>query len=244
MDRILLFELQSSCLPFLLVFSTAYYTEGLFLLELIRFCEWLIKRKWFGAAICLGFMTVTRGIGIFLFLPFTYILIKRLFSKKINFLRATSALVTAFIPLVLWLFFNSAATGNPIFFWIDQERKIGVFSHIFQNVCTILSFNQLPFHNYESSKVEVIMVCITLVLLLKSRKMLKPALWWISALLWAGPLFVHNLESFSRYQIVSLPLFISLASFVHGKIFALLIMLFTILLCILSIAFVNWYWIY
>lgn len=89
------------------------------------------------------------------------------------------------------------------------------------------------------------MAIITFVVLLWSRKFFKnyPQLWWMSFLIWIAPLLLKDLMSYSRYQIISFPLFIFLAGNISGWKFYALCLVFLGLLLVTSLYFVNWQWV-
>ena len=230
--------------PFSL-FYRSYFTEGLFLLLLIWYCYFLIKRKWGALSLFQGLLTVTRPTGLF-FLPLTLILMAgSLINKKINPAKALIYLPLMFGFFALWLIFNYQMTGN-IFYWKDVQTQWvsakSFFDIMKHNYILLKSFFSLPFHAIHYSRVDILTFFGFGWVLWFSLSFLKKELWWVSFLMWIIPLVIRDTTSYSRYQIVSFPLFIYLSSILNRKHFALISSFLFALLLFLSLYFVNWYW--
>jgi Gpi18-like mannosyltransferase len=225
------------------IFYRSYFSEGLFLLILLWFSFFLIKRKMVFCAFLLGLLAVTRGVGLFMFLPFLYYLGKELKLRKITVQKGFVALIIAVIPIILWILYCFLQTGNGIYFLTIRTTWASLQMPFLHNILVILSFPKLPLHGFHYSQIDVLVIIFVFCLLVLSRKSLKPELWIISFLLWLGPLLITDTMSFSRYQIVSFPLFIYLSQKLSGFKYGILLAFFLIGLFFVSLFFINWYWI-
>lgn len=227
------------------IFYRSYYTEGLYLSLLIWFGYFWIRKKYILAAVFLSFLNITKGNEILLNLVFILYLLKEVKRKKYAIWRAEVVGAIQILPFLIWALFVYIQTGFLFYFytaqhaWIQSE-KLPPFLY---NLAIISFFPKLPLHYFNSSKIDVVMIVITAFLLFKSRKYLRPELWWISFLLYSTQLVIIHTMSFSRYQSVSFPLFIYIASRFNTKYFLCVAFLFYVGLLIVSIFFVNWYWI-
>lgn len=238
--------IKTSFLLFLFPFSIfyrSYFTEGLFLFLLIWFSYFLIKKRWLTCALLLGLLTTTRGVGIFMFFPFFYYLWKDLRLQKISTFRNWEAIIIAFVPISLWITYCFWQTGNGFYFFSIRTAWEPFRIPFLHNIFTILSFPNLPLHGFHYSQIDILTIVFVFYLLVLSVKILRPELWIIAFFLWIGPLLIQDTISFSRFQIVSFPLFLYLAIVLKEREYKLLLIAFGVLLCIVSLFFVNWFWI-
>jgi len=178
-----------------------------------------------------------------MFLPFLYYLGKELKLRKITVQKGFVALIIAVIPIILWILYCFLQTGNGIYFLTIRTTWASLQMPFLHNILVILSFPKLPLHGFHYSQIDVLVIIFVFCLLVLSRKSLKPELWIISFLLWLGPLLITDTMSFSRYQIVSFPLFIYLSQKLSGFKYGILLAFFLIGLFFVSLFFINWYWI-
>lgn len=227
------------------IFFRSYFTEGLYLFLLVWFSYFLIKKKFLLSAFFLGFLNITRGNGLFLnFMLLYYIIIG--IQNKYSLKKAFLAIALLVAPFFAWMYFNFLNTGNYLYFYFVQGNwfpSTNIFEPILSNIVTILSFNDLRFHLFHSSKVDVIAIIVSGALIFFSRKFLPNKLWWISFSLWILPLVFKDIMSFSRYLIIIFPLFIYLAYVLPQKAYFITVAVFLSCLFFVSIYFVNWYWI-
>jgi Gpi18-like mannosyltransferase len=228
------------------IFYRSYYTEGLFLLLLVWFSYFLIKKRLFLASLFASFLFVTRPNGIVLGCILFYSLYRAVIFKKIHFWKSIIYALLSLLLFLTWLYYCYLNAGNP-FFWNTiqsvwyKSPSIGItFLH---NIETYLSFYSLPLHDQRASKIDTGMIVIVLLFLILGKKFLKPQLWWISFIIWLVPLLTRDTMSFTRYQIISFPLFIYLASLLKGVKFGIVSAAFLFLLFFVSVYFVNWHWI-
>lgn len=239
---------RATILLFLFPFSLfyrSYYAESLFLSLFVWYSFFLIKRKWLPVSFLQGLMPVVRPTGLFI-LPLTIIImVKDLLQKKFNPGKLMLYLPLLSVFLSLWMIFNFRMTGDILYWknimsqWISFRSFIDI---ILYNISLIKSFFILPFHTMHFSQVDIMTFFIFGWLVYFSLSYLKPELWWLSFILWIAPLFVRDTISYSRFQIVSFPLFIYLASLLKGRYFAVFASVLFALLLYLSLYFVNWYW--
>ena len=228
------------------VFFRSYFAEGLFLFLLIWFAYCLNQKRFLKAAFFLSLLVITRSSGLFLAIPFLYFLWKQLRTKELQFEKALVALIISIIPLFGWLAYCFKQTGNPFYFytvrsaWFQQDFP---FAPLWHNFLLIIQFTRLPFHYFHTSAVDILVIFLSLYLVVKSQQFLSKSLWLISLVLAITPLVVTDTMSYTRYQIVSFPLFIYLANSLNGWLYWLVIVGFTAGLFIVSLYFVNWYWI-
>lgn len=252
------------------IFYRAYFTEGIYVFFLIWFSYFLIRKKLLLSALCLGLLNITKGNGLLLNILFLYILVRNLKLRKIdweksglkhqlaNWFAMTSKkgraewkkillpFIIVIAPFGLWMVFCYIQTGNPLYFYLVRSTwsvSNTPFLFIWHNLFLLLILPLLPLHLFHFSQIDVLTAIMVAVLLVKSKKLLSYELWWIVFILWANPLLVSDTMSFTRYQITSFPLFIYLATILHGVWYKIVLILFGIGLLIISLFFVNWYWI-
>lgn len=228
------------------IFYRSYFTEGLFLFLLIWFSYFLINKRWLLSALFISLLSITRPNGIIFELLFLFYLAKSYFRKEILMRTVLDAFIVSMLAFTGWLLFCYINTGNPMYWFNIQSvwyKEQNISFPLFHNIKMILNFTSLSWHSFHSSKIDVIAIFITGIILFFSRKKLRPELWWISFLIWVIPLLTKDTMSFTRYQIVSFPLFIYLAQNVKRHDYLILFSLFYLILLILSLFFINWYWI-
>ena len=242
---------KTICLAFLYPFSIfyrSYFTESLFLLLLLWYGYFLIKQKWFLSAIFGSLLFVTRPNGLFLIGVYIWKFVKAVLKEKTTLTKCIVYILLSLVPMVLWCFYCLQLTGNP-FYWHKVQsvwfKSPSIGATFFENIGHMMGFFNYPLHNSRDSQIDIAMVLITLALLIFSKKYFKkyPQLWWISFTIWITPLLVKDLMSYSRYQVVSYPLFIFLAAKVTGWKFYVLCGMFFALLLFTAVYFVNWQWV-
>lgn len=242
---------RTSILMFLFPFSIffrSYFSEGLFLFFLLWFSYFLIRHRWLLSVLFLSFLCVTRPNGLVLMPLYVFFLFKAASKSetKITMIKILSLILIMMIPFSLWLYFCNQTTGNSYYWlvaqkgWFNSPNALYPIKH---NITQLLNFWSLPFHHFNDSKLDFIVLLSTIVLLTKSRKRLSPELWWVSFLFAIPVLFFKDTLSYSRYQIVSFPIFIYLAQVVRGTKFTVLSIVFFILLLVTALFFVNWFWV-
>lgn len=228
------------------VFYRSYYTEGIFLLLLIWFSYFLIQKKWLFATVFAALLFVTRPNGIILSGILFFSLYRATLVGKLYPLKAVGYAFLSLSLFLAWLYFCYKSAGNA-FYWVEIQKvwykSPGIAETFVNNVSTYFSFYDLPFHEQRKSQLDTAMLVVTLFFLVISKKFLKPQLWWVSFLIWLVPLLTRDTMSFTRYQIISFPLFIYLAHILRGMTLRIVSGIFLVLLFITMLYFVNWYWI-
>jgi len=224
-------------------FFCFFFLSALFLLLLLWFSYFLIKRKLSISSLFLGLLFVTRPNGLFLSLLFYPIILKTWQDNQITLKRAILAVLLSVFPFAFWMIYCYLQTGTPFIWELVQsgwERQAFPFV---SNLRMIVSFWNLPFHSFHASKIDVITILFTLFLLVKSKKVLRWELWCISLIFCLIPLLIKDTLSYTRYQTVSFPLFLYLAQVLSKKMFIVLCIIFSLGLGVTALYFVNWYWI-
>jgi hypothetical protein len=238
--------LKTVCLFFLYplsIFYHTYFTEGLYLLLLLGFAYFLLKKNITLATLCLAFLNVTKATGWLLDIYLLWLFWKAYKEKSYSLVQLIGLFFILILPSVLWILFCWYQTGNPVYFVSIRSNwsHVGYFA-IFHNLSLFLKFDLLPFHYFHSSKLDILSIFTTGVLLFLSVKKIPSQLWWISFCLFLSPLLVTDTMSYSRYQIVSFPLFFYLAQVLPKKYVLLLSSFFFVLLGLTALLLVNWYW--
>lgn len=228
------------------IFFRSYFAEGLFLLLLIIFAYFLLSKRYWRAAFVLGLLNITKANAFFLnlYLIIDYYLYLR--RKKEDWKKNILLILLISLPFFLWMAY--CFHRNQDWFYIFKVRsnwfyEVKVFPLFFlYNLKKILEFPYLPWHDYYNSKIEVLAILLIGLLLLKNKFTIKKELWWIAFLLWLFPLLSTTTMSFSRYQIVSFPVFLILAKTLKKRSYYLVLAVFICGLLWASLYFVNWYW--
>lgn len=228
------------------IFYRSYFAEGLFLLILTWFSYFLIKREWLKASLFQGLLMVTKPHGLFLLLITLPLMIKDIVYKKQKIPGIIYNLVLVFVFFTVWLIYNKSMTGNYLY-WKEVQLSFfstqSVIEIIRHNFLLIISLFKLPLHDMHASRIDLLVLIYTGMLLYSSRKYLLKELWSISFFIWLIPMLIKDPASYSRYQIVSFPIFIYLASTLDSKWFNIISSVFYGVLLVISLYFVNWYWI-
>jgi Gpi18-like mannosyltransferase len=225
------------------IFFRSYFSENLFLTELIWLSYFLCQKRYYSASMIIGLASITRGAGLFL-VPIIPILLyceHNLFRKPCRTLAYLSFMAT---PPLLWSLYCLNQTGNLLFFYTIRQSWNGLFFPLtpLYNLSLLAGYFGLPLHSFHFSRIDSLSVLLVLILLIKSKKLLSPELWLISFFLWLGPLLTTDTMSFTRYQIVSFPLFLYLAHRFGKYQFMITFLMSYLSLLIVSLYFVNWYW--
>lgn len=231
------------------IFFRSYFTEGLYLFLLLWFSYFLFEKKYFTSSLFLSFLNITKASGFLLDAVFFYLAIREFRKHKINLRKLMLILATTFTPFVFWMIFNYKNTGSFIYFisarsyWASSAFLNLPILAVLHNAALLILFPFLPFHTFHTSKVDMLSVLLFLLLLIKSKKVLPKTYWLIALCLWLSPLLVTDTMSFSRYQSVNFPIFIYLAHILKGKSYVLVLILFLASLAVVSLFYVNWWWI-
>jgi Gpi18-like mannosyltransferase len=235
------------------IFYRSYFSEGLSLFFLIWFSYFFLKKRYIQAAFLLGLLSVTRASALFINVLFLFYLLREGVTRTLSVKKIVFSVFLLSMPCVLWLVFCYLQTGDFFFFNTVREFWNIEFPfaaewfrdvpYIVRNLVTVLIFFGLPAHLYHFSQLEIISILTMFVLLVVSRKKIDKKLWWISLLFFAAPLFTTDTMSFTRYQMISFPLFLYLALILNDRRYYLTLFSFLVLLFLVSLVFINWYWV-
>jgi hypothetical protein len=228
------------------LFYRSYYVEGLFLLLLIWYTYFLIKKKWWYATLLLTTLCLVKANGFFLLLPLLTVLFTQVKEKKLSIEKASVLFLFPLLSFLGWLKFNQFKLNDP-YFWIKAHHvwynSPSLITTIKQNIFVIVNFLNLPIHSFHASAMEVGTFFIVLFILYKSRKTMSRELWLTALALSLLPLLIKDFTSYTRYQIVSFPLFIYLATKLKGVWFWSTLIVFFMTLLFASVHFINWSWV-
>ena len=229
------------------IFFRSYFTEGLYLFLLIWFSYFLIKRKFLHSSFFLALINITKMSGFLLNIIFSLMLLKEYRKKKLKLDIAIYLIMMMSLPFLTWMLYNFWQTGDFLYF-LSVRKSWSLMGNIFflyplYNFTLYFAFPLLPLHFFHFSLIDLSVILIVLIILIKSRKVIRNELRIISFAIWLSPLLIHDPMSFSRYQIVSFPLFMYLARVLSGRKYFLIFAMFFIFLLITSALFVNWYWV-
>ncbi|HSW96284.1 MAG TPA: glycosyltransferase family 39 protein [Candidatus Saccharimonadales bacterium] len=229
------------------IFYRSYFTEGLYLFLLIWSTYFFVKKKYIITSLFLGLLLVTKANGFLLNIFYIVYLITQARINAISWRKTVVLLSFMITPIIVWVLFCFFRTGNPFYFITVRSQwfSLGVFSPltILYNLYLVYNFFNLPLHSFHYSQLDTAMILFVSVVLLGSFKKIPQVLWIVIFSLFLSPLLVTDTQSFSRYQSISFPLFMYLAIISKNFYYKILIIVFYILLLLLSIGFVNWYWI-
>lgn len=225
------------------VFFHTYFTESLYLFLLIWFTYFLYEKKLLYATICLALLNVTKATGWLLNIYLLWIFWQEYKNKSHTLKQLASSFIILIFPALAWMLFCWYQTSNPFYFLAVRSLWSNVgYLALYHNLSLFFQFDLLPFHYYHHSKLDILSIFTVSVLLFLSWKKIPHVFWWISFCLFLSPLLVTDTMSYSRYQIVSFPLFLYLAKTLPHTIYCILIVVFSILLVLTSLLLVNWYW--
>lgn len=241
-------EIKTAFLLFLFPFSIfyrSYFSESLFLMILIWFSYFLVKKKYTYAGLLLGLLSLTRGAAVLLYPLLAYYIFQDVGNNKEKSTPIVS-LALSLVPIGIWAFYNHIKTGNALYFMSVRTSWNGehsIFSQLLSNINKVLDFSSMQIHSFHSSKVDIIIIASVLILLIFSLGTIKKEFWLIGTALFLAPLIFNDTMSFARYQIISFPLFLFLSQFLNNRLYYLVIVIFAIGLLTVSLLFVNWYWV-
>ena len=186
-----------------------------------------------------GFLlSLTRPNGMFITIPVIFGLLPLAWEGTCTVKEKTIPFLSALIiptGFLLYLCFGYIQTGDWNFYSTAVKSGWGTdFSmtkaHILNKLILILRFFSLPLHTFHASKIDTLLLLFFLVaisLMWLDRKFPRELTLW-STVLWIAPfLATTDLMSYSRYVIVSFPVFLFLG-LRRGWIKYLLIVFFAV----------------
>jgi len=225
------------------IFFRGYFSEGVFLAFLIIFLNAIRSKKWFAAALGAGLLVLTRFVGIAAILVLALMLLQEWRLRKIRLAPVLGYLALALGPMALFMLYCLVKTGNPLFFIKVRSLWYVPYPIPFASLHAIVNFWSQRWHLFHSSKLDILSILLAGLIIFKSRHWLPRSWWYTSLLLWLIPIIISDTMSASRYQVVNLPLFIYAAYAMPRYVYRTVITLSALGLILVSIYFVNWYWI-
>jgi hypothetical protein len=225
------------------IFYRSYFSEGLFLLLLVLALDALRLERLVRAGVTVGLLAATRLVGVAGGVALALQALPAWRSGRLAARKAVVALAAVAAPVAAYALLCWIQTGNPLFFM--KVRSAWYWGHMppFATLRTMLNFASIPWHGMHYSRVDVLSIVLSGVLLALARKWLPRSWWTFSLLLWLIPIFTTDTMSAARYQVVNLPLFVFAAEKLPSPWYELLLGGCAAALFAVSLYFVNWYWI-
>lgn len=221
-------------------FLYTYYAESLAMIGIALLLDAYRRQSPLMVASITGLLAVTRFSTIILVLVFTGWLAQRVRQKNMPVLKAMGYAGISILPLALWSVYCAVHAGDPLIFldvrscWHAQPGGV---------LTSMASFFSLPLHHFHVSKLDVVAIIVSGVMLYYSRSWLPRSWWYVALGLWAFPLVTTDTMSAMRYQLLLLPLYIWLAHALPKKAYALLLAVNIPLFLFVSILAVQYWWI-
>ena len=231
-------------------FLNSIYTEPIFITSSLACIYYARIGKWWCAGTAGALATLTRNLGIFLFLFLLYEFIKT--NPLVR--KGKYAAFPIFLPpaaLLFFMLYNFYLLGNPIAFVVSQGEWGRHFGFPWQNI-----WNNLPLTfasnpaNQPGAALDSFIVIICLIALLCTTFLPKFRIhtsYLIIGWLWFMVPLVFTatelpLYSMSRFVLPIFPLYLFFARLPENFFyFYITVSAFTLLLC--TSLFINWYWI-
>jgi Gpi18-like mannosyltransferase len=240
--------------PFAMFFDVPF-TESLFLLLVVLTFMACERRRWILTGVCIGLAAVTRPNGIALLLvPPTYFVARAIRQRRWSWKEAAKLLwlAVAAIPPGLYILLNAVKTGNPFYFceatgWWGYDQGT-LWENLVNNTYhALLRFDQLAWHQFHSSQLDIIVLVIWVSLLVIGLRLVPLHYSIYAAAVILVPLLTKDLMSFSRYAVVAWPVFYVIAVALRDKARRWVCGVLSLILLIGQFgniaAFVNWYWV-
>ena len=231
-------------------FLNSIYTEPIFIASSLACVYFARVGKWWYAGMAGALATLTRNLGIFLFLYLLYEFIKTYPQlRKVKY--SIFSLLLPPAALLLFMSYNMYLLGDPVAFISSQQgwgRHLGLpWQNIWNNIP--LTFVNDP-ANQPGTALDSFTVMISLIGLLCTTLLPKFKvhrsyliigwLWFIIPLMFTAtelPLY-----SMSRFMLPIFPLYLFFAQLPKKFFYCYIVVSgFTLLLC--TSLFINWYWI-
>lgn len=204
------------------IFFHLYYSESIFLfLAVIVFIS-LKQDKWVGYYLASFLIILSRPNGIVITIPVFAYLINKILQLKNNLFPVRKQIISlalfplASIGLGFYMFYCYLKTGDWFKFITIQKdwnyAPLHFFDNIKEKVSLLFHFRSLGFHEYGSSKIEYLVMLLSIFIIIVSIKKMPREFTLFSVLIWVFPLILKNdSASYGRYISVAFPIFIALA---------------------------------
>ena len=240
--------------PFALFFHVPF-TESLFLLLAVLTLVTCERRWWFPCGVCIGLGMVTRPNGIALVaIPLVYTVVEAVRCPgwlRTQFPRMLGLLV-AVLPPAVFLWHNAAKAGDPFYFTQATDWWGYHEGTLWANLChntyeTAAEFTRLPWHGFHRSKLDFIVLGLSVVVLLLGLRVVPLHYAAYAGCVLLIPLLAKDLMSYCRYALLAWPLFLVLVLLVREEfrrwVFGALSVVFLLGQMTNVAAFVNWHWV-
>lgn len=232
------------------LFLNSIYTEPLFITFSLLCIYFARKRQWWYGGIAGIFATLTRNLGIFLFIFLLY----EFFTGKSCRNRSFSTIIPLFLPpvaLLGFMLYNLYAVGDPLAFITSQQSWGRHFDLPWRNIAANipLTFSDNPY-SQPGLALDTFLVTGSLTGLLQLSLVPRfkiPASYLVIGWLWfliplcstapGAPLY-----SMSRFILPLFPLYLFFGQ-LPGRLFYSWLLLSGSVLLLCTALFMNWYWI-
>jgi hypothetical protein len=225
------------------IFYRSYFSEGLFLVLLVITLDAMRLERFVRAGVSIGLLAVTRLVGGVSGLALVLQALPAWLAGRLGAKKALRAAVAALLPIGLYALLCYAKTGNPLFFVKVRAEWFWGYPPPLATLRTMSYFATIPWHGFHYSRIDVLSIVLSGVLLLYARRWLPRYWWYFSLFLWVIPILTTDTMSASRYQVVNLPLFLYAADKLPTRWYVGVAVLSAGALLVVSLYFVNWYWI-
>ena len=230
-------------------FLNSIYTESVFVVFSLSCVYHARQGKWMAAGIYGALSTLTRNLGIFLFIYLVY----EYFSKQKSNTTAAAAIPLLFPPLALALYmcFNQYIAANPLAFLHSQQGWGRYFNSpinsYFSNIPLTFNGNSYIQPGASLDTFIVLLAIIGLSLLSFSYRFRIPTSYLIIGWLWLMiPLLSTSswlpLYSASRFILVVFPIYLFLAQ-LNTTLYCSYLAISAVTLSVCAALFINWHWI-
>jgi hypothetical protein len=228
------------------MFLSAVYSESLFLLLTVLVFYFARKKLWLYAGLVGVLASLTKLIGVIVFIPLLieYILVKKEEIGEKWWTGIDFKIVYCFLPglgTLMYFTYLWKLTGSFFAYFLAEQLwgrepfSFHTFIEIFQN---------LALHGYKNSIIDLTFALVFLGMLFFMYKRLRLSYVVYAALLILIPISSGSLLCFSRLVLMSFPHFIMFAMLGEDKnVHYGLSIVFSVLLAIFTVMFVNHYWV-
>jgi len=228
-------------------FLSAYYTEGLFLLAITGSTYFFFRRNFLISSLFGMLAMLTRSTGIILFISFAIYLGYRIYKKQERF--SPDMLFLLLIPSGLLIFMGMLwyQVSDPFAFskyqagW-GRHFVFPLFTPILELYRVKWSFprDEVNMQRLLDSITSIIFLLIAVIMIVRRYH---PVLWMIVLFGVLMPLSTGRVLSMMRFCTVLFPAFYYISDICEDrKIERFIIFIFSFLLSLYNLRFMNWYW--
>jgi Gpi18-like mannosyltransferase len=228
-------------------FFSAYYTEGLFLLAITGSTYFFFRRNFLISSLFGMLAMLTRSTGIILFISFAIYLGYRIYKKQERF--SPDMLFLLLIPSGLLIFMGMLwyQVSDPFAFskyqagW-GRHFVFPLFTPILELYRVKWSFprDEVNMQRLLDSTTSIIFLLIAVIMFVRRYH---PVLWMIVLFGVLMPLSTGRVLSMMRFCTVLFPAFYYISDICEDrKIERFIIFIFSFLLSLYNLRFMNWYW--